>query len=448
MFLSFVAGAAALHFELLPAQFLRESFVGLDALRKHGEEQPEPQDNDTKPGITCDKPDQAFNGFTLYTTTQESAARLLDMSGNVVYRWSLPFSKAWPNPTHIRRPLADDKIHWFRTHLYPNGDLLAIYQTTSDTPTGYGLAKLDKNSNLLWTYAAHAHHDLNVGADGTIYVLTHELHKDKPAGMDYLPTPYLADYLVVLSPEGKELHKISLLEAFRDSPFALNLRAMQGKHAEMDIPGAEIPLGQDHPDSGRTPAYQATSELGDILHANAVKVLNPALAAKFPQFQPGQVLLSFRKFNLIAVLDIPKRSIVWSAIGIWKQQHDPEFVANGNILLYDNSGGLHGTRVVEFDPKTNAVPWWYANEGSTKFHAEFRGMKQYLPNGNILIVDPQGGRLFEVTHGKELVWEFGCPRDESIPLNLGHGHHAVITSAFRFAPDQLKFLKEGTRPRP
>src|SRR5262249_36811864 len=130
---------------------------------------------------------------------------------------------AWPHAPHIKDPIADGQIHWFRCHLYPNGDLLAIYHADGDTPYGYGLVKLDKDSKLLWAYPGRVHHDLDVGEDGTIYTLTQKLESKAPAGLEYLPTPYIADSLVVLSPEGRELDNIPLLEAFANSPYALAL---------------------------------------------------------------------------------------------------------------------------------------------------------------------------------------------------------------------------------
>jgi hypothetical protein len=72
-------------------------------------------------------------------------------------------------------------------------------------------------------------------------------------------------------------------------------------------------------------------------------------------------------------------------------------------------------------------------------------MKQHLPNGNVLIVDPDGGRLFEVTPAKSLVWEFGCPA-EGFEENSDRKPHAIVTGALRYSPKDLKFL-EGTPVR-
>jgi hypothetical protein len=202
-------------------------------------------------------------------------------------------------------------------------------------------------------------------------------------------------------------------------------------------PGAGGPAPSDLPAPPvapkRTgPTLSATK--GDFIHANSVKVLPRRLAAKFPLFQPGQVLLSVRNLDAIAVLDLNKRSIVWAARGLWRIQHDAEFLANGHVLLFDNGGSRKGCRVIEYDPVSQALPWCYASEQSTPFTALFRGMKQELPKGNVLIIDPDGGRIFEVTAGKEMVWEMTCPRS--------------VTGVHRYSADELTFLKGAARVRP
>src|SRR5262249_54542180 len=179
-------------------------------------------------GINVDNAEKTFDGFTLYTMSDGARATLIDMRGTVVHRWELPFSQAWPDPPHVANPLADEQIHWFCCHLYPNGDLLAIYHADGDTPFGYGLVKLDKDSKLLWAYANNVHHDLDVGEDGSIYTLTQKLVSEPPPGLEFIPSPYLTDSLVVLSPEGRELESISIPEAFINSPYAMVLNSDNG----------------------------------------------------------------------------------------------------------------------------------------------------------------------------------------------------------------------------
>jgi hypothetical protein len=437
--LSYVFGAAVMFFHLPTSDFLSEAFTGGKAWYERGKPALNPftpPEIDGREGVTVDKPGQTYDGFTLVTTTEGARATLLDMRGKVIRQWELPFRQAWPRPPHVQDPLPDEQIHWFRCHLFPNGDLLAIYQVDSDTPCGYGLVKLNKDSKLLWKYDGRVHHDLDVDEQGTIYTLTHQVKRKAPAGLDYLPTPYIADSLVVLSPDGREVASIPIEEAFRDSAYSLL----------MSTAIAEQAAGKDPTRS--TPAFDSVLQptKGDLFHANSVKVLTEARAGKFPLFRAGQVLISLRSLHAIAVLDVRKRSVVWAALGPWRIQHDAQFLDNGCLLLFDNHGWSKGCRVIEYDPVTQAIPWVYSDADSALFHAAFRGMQQRLPNGNTLIVDPDRRRLFEVTRAKELVWENFCPLPP-VPPNQQAGARA-ITGARRYGAEELTFLKGVARARP
>ena len=119
---------------------------------------------------------------------------------------------------------------------------------------------------------------------------------------------------------------------------------------------------------------------------------------------------------------------------------------NGHLLLFDNHGWSKGCRVIEYDPVTQAIPWVYSDADSSPFFAAFRGMKQRLPNGNTLIVDPDERRLFEVTRSKEIVWENFCLLP---PAPTGQqARDYAITSARRYSADELPFLKGATHARP
>jgi hypothetical protein len=171
-----------------------------------------------------------------------------------------------------------------------------------------------------------------------------------------------------------------------------------------------------------------------VTHTNFVRVLTPKLAPRFPLFKAGQLLISVRELDTIAVLDIPTRSIVWAARGPWRSQHDPQFLDNGRLLVFDNLGSPGRSRVVEYDPASRSILWEYSDEDSPAFVTNLRGMSQRLPNGNTLIVNSVGGNLLEVTRDRQLVWSCSC--------------FILVTSARRYASDRLTFLKEGQRARP
>jgi hypothetical protein len=407
LLLSYVLGAAVVQFKLPTSEYLHDAFTGGRALFERTEAL------DWTPAETMhpisrdvDYPERTFDGFTLYTTNAGSSARLVDMYGQVVHEWAAPFSRVWPRPPHVREPVPDDKVYWFGCHLDPNGDLLAVSHGTGDTPYGYGLAKLDKDSRVVWTYSANVHHAVDVGADGTIYVLTQHYARKMPRGLELVPTPSLVDDLVLLSPEGKELRTIPLLEALRDSPFAVLLAS----HGPRE--------GQEW----------------DFLHANGVEVLTPALATHYPLFKAGQVLVSFRELDALAVVDPESRSVVWAARGPWRGQHDPHFLDNGRLLVFDNRGSSRASRVLEYDPQTQACPWSYPADGGAGFITAIQGRSQRLPNGNTLIVNSQDGVLLEVTPAKDLVWSCSC--------------HAHVPWARRYGPRELTFLKGTNRARP
>jgi hypothetical protein len=107
----------------------------------------------------------------------------------------------------------------------------------------------------------------------------------------------------------------------------------------------------------------------------------------------------------------------------------------GNILLFDNGGwagygapnpgspmGLKNalrdySRVLEFDPDTLRIAWQYTPQeagfehpvDSNRFYSPFISSAQRLPNGNTLITEGSGGRIFEVNRHHEIVWEYISP---------------------------------------
>jgi hypothetical protein len=250
------------------------------------------------------------------------------------------------------------------------------------------------------------HHAIDVGDDGTIYAITQQVVHERPAGLRFVPTPYLADYLVLLSPDGKELQKIPLLEAFRDSPYAALL----------------------------TTRPQFEDKAWDVLHTNCVEVLSSKLAAQFPMFQPGQVLISVRELDALAMLDPQSGKVIWAARGPWMRQHGTHFLDNGRLLMFDNRGAASAARVLEYDPRDQSFPWSYPGVNDAPLVNEQQGECQRLPNGNTLIVISNEGALLEVTPDRELVWAATL--------------HAHVPWARRYAADQLKFLKGDQRARP
>lgn len=350
--------------------------------------------NDKK-GVTTYVPELVSPGVTLFTSGHEPAAYLISMDGQVLHRWRRPFSRVWNETAAVKEPQPDSHVYMRKAQVFPNGDLLALYEGAGDTPYGYGLVKLDRDSNVIWSYLQSAHHDFDVAPDGRIFVLTQQIEQGPLPSLDHLASPRLDDFLVILSPEGKELRKIPLLDAVDKSDYRQILFGI------------------------------SSFALADALHTNSVHVITEEEARVFPFGKAGQVLISFREPSTIGVLDLDQEKLVWAIKGYWSGQHDPHIMANGDILVFDNKGNFNKpegrSRALEFDPRTLALTWQYTGTPESPLESDIRSYTQRLPNGNTLITESNGGRILEVTKDDEIVWEFvnpvrGGPEEARIPI--------------------------------
>jgi hypothetical protein len=317
-------------------------------------------------GVTRYDPDRAHLGLNLYTSGHAPEAFLIDMEGRVLHRWRRAVHQVWPS--YPREWIPATAEFWRRAHVFENGDLLAIFENL-------GLVKLNRNSEVVWARPGREHHDLEVTANGDIYVLSSESHL--VTRVDPV-RPLREDFIAILDPDGREKRRISLLEAFEGSRFA---------HIW----------------------DESEQKWGDSFHTNTLEVLDGRLAERIPEFRRGNVLISVLKLDTIAVVDLEQGRVVWAQRGDFKRQHDPTVLPNGNLLLFDNRGGGTHSRVIELDPLSAASAWEYAGSAAEPFFSAQCGTAQRLANGNTLITESDNGRAFEVTAAGEIVWEFFNP---------------------------------------
>jgi hypothetical protein len=324
-------------------------------------------------GVTRYDPQRTSQGYNFYVSGHGQEAVLMDMEGTVLHRWSHAFVEPRRDT-----PLKDeqrDSYYWRRGHLFDNGDILVLHPDI-------GLRKLDKNSKELWAYyeplGHRAHHDLQVMDDGTIYLLTRKtrmiprIHKNKPT---------VEDFISVINPDGTLRRRISILECLEASPHISFLK--------------------------RPP------ESEDIFHTNTLEVLDGRLAKVDPAFRAGNILLSILRLDLLVIVDPAREEVVWARAGIWRQQHQPTILNNGNMLLFDNCGleadGRRASRVLEYDIATWQLVWQYGDSQDNALYSETCSTAQRLPSGNTLITESDTGRALEVTPDQTVVWEFHNP---------------------------------------
>ncbi len=333
----------------------------LEAIGYVSGSQPAPSEQD----VTIHDRSAAYNGLNLYASGHGPEAVLMDMEGRELHRWRYPFRDVWPD-----WKFNEDNVNWQfwrRVHLFENGDLLAIFE-------GFGLIKLDKDSNLLWAFDGKAHHDLQVTDDGRIYTLTREAVVDPK----YHDGEWILDnYISVLSPEGVELQRVSLLKSLENSDYA--------------------------------PVLKRLPEWGDIFHSNTIEVLDGGLAHRSLAFRAGNVLVSILHLDLVGVVDMDAGRMAWALTSLWRQQHQPTMLDNGNMLVFDNLGNAGKTRILELDPFTQQIHWVYTGTPENTLCSKDCGSSAGLPNGNVLITESNTGRALEVTRDKRVVWEFYNP---------------------------------------
>ncbi len=143
----------------------------------------------------------------------------------------------------------------------------------------------------------------------------------------------------------------------------------------------------------------------DVFHPNDVEPLSGEMADAFAQFRAGDLLISLRSSNLVAVLDRDTHDIIWSMNGPWRQQHDPDWQPDGTITVFDNNLLRGRSQIVQVDPVTKASKVLFGGDGPG-YYTSVMGQHQRLPNGNWLILSATEGRVIEVSQTGEPVREY------------------------------------------
>jgi hypothetical protein len=321
-----------------------------------------------KSGITINHAAKAYRGLNLVVSGHAPEASLMNMSGDILHTWKCDVYRAWPNFKPSEKELQEQKYtHWRRAFVMPNGDLLAIFERI-------GLLKLDKQSRLLWAERNNAHHDLDIAENGNLYVLTGEAHINPKFNPN---RPIWEDYIAVLNSKGKELKRVSVLEALWNSDYVAVLQ-------------------------------RALSE-GDILHTNTIEIIKGSPVNPKTPFRKGTVLISIRKLDLVCAVDMDKKTVYWAESSLFHLQHQPTLLDNGNLLVFDNNRTKTTSAVIEFDPVSRQVKWSYVGGKDGVLFSDSCGSCQRLANGNTLITETDAGRAFEVSPDKKIVWEYVNP---------------------------------------
>lgn len=337
-------------------QRARQNIAGLAYLQSYEKAPP-------LSGVVLHAEERVIPGINLYVTGSGPNAFLMDMNGNLLHQWNVPFDEAFPNYER-KRDIGVE--YWRYAHLYEDGSLVAIYPR-------HGILRVDRDSNIIWKVPGEYHHVFDVAEDGTI-VVTGSRFTHKPDWRD--PGNVAEDLAVYLDPDtGEEIRTISFMEAIDNSAFA----ALEGHNVDAE---------------------------GDPLHTNTIEILDGRFESRNPAFRKGNILTCFRHIDTIGIVDPDTEQLVWALTGLWDMQHRPTFLDDGSLMVFNNNNRTRQSQVLIVDPITQQVLWSYEDD---VFFTSCCGVAWPLPNDNVLITESVAGRAFEVTRDGEIVWEFYNP---------------------------------------
>lgn len=347
-------------------------------------------------GVVIADPSKYQTGLNFFNPVGKYQAYLIDMTGLIVWRWSLK------NRLTASFRQFHQMVNFFL--LPATGEVLV------DIEDG-GIIRADRDGRIKWWYKARTHHDLWIDDRGDIWAL--QRAPQSIPGIDP-NNELLVDSIIRLSPTGELLEKFSLLDVIEKSRYQFLLPRFRG-----------LPT---RPTDG-----------DNVFHTNHVEWFDGSLAKLSPLYRRGNLLVSLRNLNTIMILDGTTHEILWLwGPGNLTLQHSPVLLPNGDVLVFNNGRGF--SSVVEVNPMNNLVAWRY---GPIKgFFSSVMGSCQRLANGDTLITSTTQGRAFEVTPAGQKVWEYANPDVRS------NGNRHAIWRMTRYDPRELPFLRAAGAPFP
>ncbi len=332
---------------------------------------------------------KAYNGYTLFTAVGTRDVYLVDMKGRPAHTWRMPFE------------VGANGV------LLPSSNLLCAAKATEGPLANFEgaagrLLEVDWDSNIVWQYEdPYMHHHFCRLPNGNTVLLR------------WIPTPKDTALKVRGGLPDTEREGIIWSDSLRE----IN-------------PAGEVVwewLGYEHLD----PEVDIICPLcfrSEWTHANSFAV-TPNV----------DILISFMKTNSIAIINKETGNIDWRWGGFLKlaHPHDVSWLDDGSVMVLGCGGHMPGfeagnSEVLRIDLKTKNIVWEYTEVPIVRFYTALKGSLQRLPNGNTLICEGDTGRIFEVTEGKEIVWEFVNPFYHPLPI-YGQKNN-MLFCAYRYGP--------------
>lgn len=335
---------------------------------------------------------------------EDNEIRLLRRDGTIVKRWQLQYSEIFDDTSFLpSAPATNWNVDTHGALVLPDGSIVFNFDYS-------GSAKIDVCGKVNWTLNHQTHHSIERAEQGGFWIPGQNAVND---GMTIYPPfapPFVEHTILRVSDDGQILQEISVPKLFYDN----DLEALLTSSAVFFEPRPENAWSRE------------------IVHVNKVDELTSDLAADFPMFETGDLVLSLRNLNMVMVIDPDTQKVKWWRIGPWLRQHDAEFRGGGTIAIFNNNIYLHTafkskldrttkttgldvprvSNIVEADPASGDYKVLFGNRPGQELLSVTRGKVEMTEGNGLLITEFDGGRILETNEDGEIVWEYINRYDE------------------------------------
>ena len=313
---------------------------------------------------------------------RQTAIRIIERDGTLVHEWKIPWGDVWASgegtfPTG-RRPAANMYLHGF--DILPDGSIVSNFEHLSTF-------RMDVCGDVLWKHDNLGHHSVHYDGADSVWVSAEDHFPDDPVGIPNHVAPFRSWTLQQIALDGEILRTIPVVDIFFQND-------LEGLLYGSNLENARVTVS------------------GDTLHLNDVESFPPDMTPGY--FEPGDLAISLRNNHTVLVIDGDTLEVKFISSGEVLRQHDIDFLDGNTVSVFDNRHPPEvfkerGSRIVEFDGRTGdmrvALDGVRGGEGE-HFFTHVMGVHERLPNGNILVVEADGGRLLEFAPDGDLVWRY------------------------------------------
>lgn len=313
-------------------------------------------------------------------------AWVIDRQGRVLHSWEVDTEALFAGLENVSGRTAIHNFYPIGIALHADGGLSVTYHARNTFPYEIGIARIDRNGRVLWKHFDASHHWIDTDAAGRTYApsmrrIEGRRHFGTTAADVRCGIVQFDEGIRVYAPDGRLEREFWAIDELERAGY----------------PGLLYALRDDC----------------DPIHANSVQVASAQVAANLPGIAPGDLLVSFREPNVIAVMDATSGHIKRLVAGRTAAQHSPKFLPDGTVLAFDNLGGDRrqgGTRVAHVNLVTGATTTVFPRKDqklARPVESHDGGTIDISPDGKrMMVAIKKQGRTLEVEIATgRILWE-------------------------------------------